>query len=284
MCTINDTERKDTKMEAGMVAAVVVLTLNDGRTEEVVLEQSDFVDHCLFSGRHNIVAAIIPDGVTTIGSFAFWGCTSLAALTIPEGVTRISAYAFSGCTSLASVNIPEGVTTIGAYAFSGCTSLASATIPEGVTRIGVSTFSECSSLASVTIPSSVRTIASYAFRMCRLLQQVEIMNPLAQIYSTSFSDCNLIDRVNIHDNTTIIFSEDERKKLRDLYQGRAAWEHVFPSCPASNIKWPTSIREEYEAGFVDRATTITTLASLLSQPVPMEVVAKITGLRREDYD
>ena len=46
-------------MEAGMVAAVVVLTLDDGRTEEVAFEQSDTVGHHLFEDREDIVAAII---------------------------------------------------------------------------------------------------------------------------------------------------------------------------------------------------------------------------------
>ena len=72
-------------------------------------------------------------------------------------------------------------------------------------------------------------------------------------------------------------------KLRDPYQGRPAWAHVFPSCFAGNIGLPTSLREEYEAGFVDRATTITTLASLLSRSVPREVIAEITGLQAGDF-
>ena len=185
--------------------------------------------------------------------------------------------------SLASVAIPESVTTIETAVFRGCISLASFTIPESVTTIETAVFHGCRSLASVTIPLGVRAIGEYAFARCRLLQQVDIMNPLAQVYFTSFSFCNLIDRVNIHDSVTIIFPGGEEKKLRELYQGRPAWEHAFPSCPAAHIKWPTSLREEYEAGFVDRATAITTLASLLRQPVPMEMVAKITGLRAGDF-
>jgi len=129
----------------------------------------------------------------------------------------------------------------------------------------------------------VTEIGAHAFVRCTSLQQVDIMNPLAQIYSTSFSDCDRINRVSIHDSVTIIFPGGDEKKLRELYQGRPAWAHVFPTCPAANIKWPTSLRERYEAGFIDRATAITTLASLLSQPVPREVIAEITGLRAGDF-
>lgn len=67
----------------------------------------------------------VPDGVTTIGSSAFEGCTNLISVTIPNGAHSIGDSAFSGCKSLKSVTIPKSfnVTTIGYHAFYGCTSL-----------------------------------------------------------------------------------------------------------------------------------------------------------------
>ncbi len=59
-------------MEAGMVAAVVVLTLDDGRTEEVALEDSDIVPRGLFMNRDDIVAATIPEGETAMDGGAFY--------------------------------------------------------------------------------------------------------------------------------------------------------------------------------------------------------------------
>ena len=70
----------------------------------------------------------IPDSVTTIGFYAFSGCTSLTSVNIPDSVTTIGFYAFEGCTSLTSVNIPDSVTTIGIHAFSGCSNLRHAYI------------------------------------------------------------------------------------------------------------------------------------------------------------
>ena len=75
-------------------------------------------------------------GVTSIGNYAFYGCSSLTSVTIPNGVTSIGNYAFYGCSSLTSITIPDGVTSIGIYAFYGCSSLTSITIPDGVTSIG----------------------------------------------------------------------------------------------------------------------------------------------------
>lgn len=83
-------------------------------------DKSEFV--CYPAGK-NDKSYIIPNGVTTIGDWAFDDCTSLASITIPDSVTTIGGYAFKGCTSLSSVTIPNSVTTIGDYAFLGCTSL-----------------------------------------------------------------------------------------------------------------------------------------------------------------
>ena len=73
----------------------------------------------------------------------------IQSVTIEQGVTSIGAYAFSGCSSLTSVTIPDGVTPIGESAFANCSSLTSVTIPNSVTSIGYSAFDGCSSLKDV---------------------------------------------------------------------------------------------------------------------------------------
>ena len=62
----------------------------------------------------------IPNSVTSLGEFAFVGCSSLTNITIPNSVTTIGASAFYRCSSLTSVTIPDSVTTIGNYAFDDC--------------------------------------------------------------------------------------------------------------------------------------------------------------------
>ena len=64
-------------------------------------------------------------------------------------VTSIGAYAFSGCSSLTSIIIPSSVTSIGSSAFYDCNSLTSIIIPSSVTSIGSSAFNGCSSLTSI---------------------------------------------------------------------------------------------------------------------------------------
>ncbi len=65
----------------------------------------------------------IPDSVTSIGRWAFSGCTSLTSVTIPDSVTSIGHMAFDSCTGLTSVSIPDSVTSIGGWTFDGCENL-----------------------------------------------------------------------------------------------------------------------------------------------------------------
>ena len=110
----------------------------------------------------------IIEGVTSIGNYAFDGCSNLTSITIPGSVTSIGGGAFSDCSSLTSITIPDSVTSIENYAFSNCSSLTSITIPDSVTSIGDGAFSGCSSLTEITIPDSVTSIGGSAFSGCSL--------------------------------------------------------------------------------------------------------------------
>ena len=59
----------------------------------------------------------IPDGVTTIGSWAFEHCKDITSVTIPDGVTSVGNYAFCDCQNLRQVTVPSSVTRIGTFAF-----------------------------------------------------------------------------------------------------------------------------------------------------------------------
>ena len=108
----------------------------------------------------------IPQGIASIGDYAFDSCTSLTSVSIPDSVTSIGDCAFGSCTSLTSVSITDSVTSIGDYAFGSCTFLTSVSIPDSVTSIGDRAFSYCKSLTSVSIPNSVAAIGDYAFSGC----------------------------------------------------------------------------------------------------------------------
>ena len=152
-----------------------------------------------FYGCSSLTSITIPNRVTSIGGSAFRGCSSLASITIPNRVTSIGGCAFRGCSSLTSISIPSGVTSIGAYAFYKCSRLTSISIPSGVTSIGYSAFFKCSSLTSISIPGSVTSIGNYAFEGCSSLTSISIPGSVTSIGDWAFRDCSSLNAVYITD-------------------------------------------------------------------------------------
>ena len=105
----------------------------------------------MFSGNRNLINVIMPN-VTSIGNFAFQGCSSLVITTIPSGVTSIGNYVFAYCSSLAITTIPSGVTSIGIYAFRNCS------------NIPYLDFSDFTSIPTVTAGSFFSTTFPFYFR------------------------------------------------------------------------------------------------------------------------
>ena len=124
-----------------------------------------YAQHLYLNGEE-VKDLVIPNGVESIGYYAFYGCSGLTSVTIPNSVTSIGYGAFAECSRLTSITIPNSVTSIGNYAFNGCSGLTSVTIPNSVTSIGRGAFARCSGLTSVTIGSGVESIGSYAFTNC----------------------------------------------------------------------------------------------------------------------
>lgn len=146
--------------------------------------------------RSRINAVQINTGVTSIGRYAFYGCSSLTSADIPKGVTKIAKLAFGGCSGLEEVTLPDGVLDI-SDAFNQCTSLKKITIQSGVTYIEQETFKGCRSLTNLTIPKTVRSISSNAFSDCSNLKEIYYggsLNTLKQIIKGTGvpSECNLV--------------------------------------------------------------------------------------------
>ena len=178
--------------------------------------------------------------VTSIGDWAFSGCSGLTSVTIPDSVASIGDYAFYGCKKLTQINvdtantvysnvngvlfnknktelirypegkadtsysIPDSVTSIGIGAFYNCSSLTSITIPNSVTSIGYCAFYGCKSLTSITIPDSVTSIGGWAFDGCKGLTSITIPDGVTSIDDSTFEDCSSLTSVTIPDSVTSI--------------------------------------------------------------------------------
>ena len=196
----------------------------------------------LYINGELVTELAIPNSVTAIKDYAFYGCSSLESITIPEGVTSIGGSTFHGCSSLESITIPEGVTSIGYDAFYKCSSLTAITIPEGVTSIGNSAFYYCSGLTDITLPESVTSIGERAFIGCNSLTSITIPEDVTSIGENTFYGCSSLTAINIPEGVTSIGDEAFSLcySLTDIYcyaeSVPAADESVF-----SNINYNATL-------------------------------------------
>lgn len=102
-----------------------------------------FVYNGTMQDNNTLQTIKLPQGITGIGDYAFWGCSALESITLPDGVTSIGRSTFYNCSALTDITLPEGVTSIGNYAFAYCSALESINIPDGVTSIENYTFYDC---------------------------------------------------------------------------------------------------------------------------------------------
>ena len=140
-----------------------------------------------YKGQNSIV--IIPEGITSIGSYAFFDCKCIRSIVIPNGVTSIEEGAFYGCSSLESITISDSVKNIEKAAFCDCSSLESITIPYKVKRIEEHVFLGCISLTRITIPQRVKRIGYGAFSHCSSLESITISDKVREIEDNAFDGC-----------------------------------------------------------------------------------------------
>lgn len=169
-----------------------------------------------------VSGVVIPAGVTSIGDYAFSGCSNLVEADLPEGLMSIGQYAFENCTSLTAITIPASVTSIGRNAFTGCTGIKSITISQNVLDLGVAqvfsairakienvtiasgatsiprqAFNGFSNLKKVTILGGLKTIGAQAFYGCSKLEEVDIPGSVESIGSKAFYNCSALKCVNL---------------------------------------------------------------------------------------
>lgn len=168
----------------------------------------------LFINGQKITDLVIPSTVTTIGQYAFYGCSSLNSVTISEGVKYIGTRAFASCTNLASITLPTSIMSIGGSAFemSGIMgpmagdyrldfNIAANSIEDycnSETNELLQTHSNSTylvnllingtKLTELTIPATVDTIPEYAFCSCNDLTKITIPSSVQHIGNKAFAN------------------------------------------------------------------------------------------------
>lgn len=172
--------------------------------------------------RSGITTVIIPDGVTSIGQWAFGDCEALTQIIIPSSVTNIEDSAFDNTPWLnnypndfviegsnilikykgnqQNVTIPSSVTALAGGAFYGYSSLENVVLSDDITSIGDWAFSFCSSLSQIIIPNKVERIGHMAFSGCSSLTQIIIPDSVTSIGRRTFSDCSGLTQIRLPNN------------------------------------------------------------------------------------
>ena len=129
-------------------------------------------------------ASKIPSYTEHIGNHAFRdsGAESIA---LPEGVTSIGDYAFAHNDRLKEITLPQSLTSIGWYAFSDCFALGKIAIPDGVTELPYGLFAWCTELKEVALGAKTEKIDTSVFRLCGKLERITISESNAHFKSAA---------------------------------------------------------------------------------------------------
>lgn len=161
-------------------------------------------------------------GYTRVGDTEFQNDTTLVAALLPETVTYIGSTSFDGCTNLKYVNL-ENVTTVTAWSFSN-TGLDGELYMPSLTSIGVGSFNntklkKITSLGSLTQLKGNASWDAATFKNCTELREVVLPSTLTEI-ACAFYGCTNLTTINL-ENVSIIgqwaFRGCDSLNIEELY-------------------------------------------------------------------
>jgi hypothetical protein len=181
-----------------------------------------------------VKALVIPEGVTSIGEYAFCNLVAINSVSLPASLISVGKGAFEDCLLLERVDISDAnrwccvefeniysnplyyggelylkgskftalkvdsdVVEVGQYAFVNCTSLKTVDLGYCVKRIGDGAFSECVALTDISLGNGVTHIGSQAFESCWKLRYITLPASVETTGDGLFSSCSYLRSVTI---------------------------------------------------------------------------------------
>ena len=240
------------------------------------------------SYRGNITNAVIEEGVTSIGNYAFCKC-SVAAVKLPDSVEHIGNHAFAGssiseikipegvsffdygafqyCRKLRSITIPDNVTVLGSYIFEFCSNLEEIILPDGINKIPSGFAYHCDKLKSFVIPESVTGIGEYAFYWCTGLEDITIPESVTKIENFAFYNCSSLTEVILPEGVTVIERDTfyDCTNLENIRLSKNLWSiagRAFQGCDKlSEIRIPENVTRIEDNVFSDNTQLIVAINS-----------------------
>lgn len=180
-------------------------------------------------------------------NWAFYGCENLKEVIIEEGVTSLSTGLFDGCSSLKTVTLPSTCTFI-LPAFKNCGNLTEIILSDGIPKVLNGIFYKCSAIKKIYIPDSATEIESGAFTDCESLEAIVVPNSVTQIGENVITNCD----------KAVIYSEPDAYAREYAEANNIPWADIKTLNGGWN--WETSIEkgEDKENTYICTAKNVST--------------------------
>ena len=222
-----------------------------------------------FSGCSNVTALNTPTNVTKIGNGAFQNCSGVESFNIPESVISIGDHAFNGCSGISSVAVPN-ISSIGTNAFGDCSNITSVQFGNSLVSIGDSAFSSCYNLAAVQFPSSLQSIGNYAFYQCNRIPSVDIVSNITSLGEGVFKGCSKLTQVSVNSNAVMSKAYSATNNFATIFGKQvsayslgdaitAIGDYAFYGNNISSLTIPSSVASIGKSAF-QGCSAITTMA------------------------
>ncbi len=176
----------------------------------------------------------IPEGVNSLGAYAFTGCTALTEITFPASFVMANVDAsnssgydayqhmFDGCTNLQTVTFKSAIETLPRHMFANCGKLTTVDLPSAK-AIDQNAFENCSSLLAFTIGAGTENVGANAFKGCSKLATLTVESGEVAFGNNAFQNSGL---------TTVNFPEDTSKMTFG--------NNVFDGCNFTTFEVPNA--------------------------------------------
>lgn len=174
-----------------------------------------YCDSPLYIDNLPLTELSVPESVTEIKQYAFYGYDYLNKLSLHDNIERIGIKAFTYCGFLeneedrengilyidnaivdvdknalsGAVVIKEGTSVIADSAFSKDLDITSVSFPDSITTIPEMVFFDCSKLVTVNLSNNTTEIGPQAFYGCSSLEDISLPDSLISIGEYAFYDC-----------------------------------------------------------------------------------------------
>ena len=227
-------------------------------------------DVTAFSGlgwddRLSVLSVTLPEHVTSLGNSAFSQFSNLTSVhfDFTTNLTTIGSSAFFSCTSLSSIDLIDSITFIGNNGFHDCHALTDISMPSSLTSFENSLLLNCSSLTKIAIPDNVHTIGTGVFQNADMLTKITLPGSLTSC-GDAFFDCGVTNLVLPEHNSlqNLNFSLTNLSNVASLIIpnnvtsiGENFW--TFNDSSLNSIAFRSSIIPTVHSGAFENTTNIT---------------------------